>query len=119
MKMTADTIYDSFSECPIAPLDDLPTIYYLSTMGAYLNGETSNIQSDFSNGHLGHMVIMAASAIFVLQCPEVYVLPENPDPIAVILQSATCPQISVLKTNHDELLRIWPLHNAVEKVCKK
>ena len=56
MKMTSDTIYSSFSECPIAPLEGLPTIDYLSTMGAYLNSESSNIQSNLGNGILGHMV---------------------------------------------------------------
>jgi len=117
--MTADTIYSSFSECPIAPLEGLPTIDYLSTMGAYLNGESSNIQSDLGNGSLGHMVITAVPAVFALQCPGGYVLPVNPGPLAVIPAGATGPQISVLKTNHDEQLRIWRLHNAVEKACKK
>ena len=119
MKMTADMIYSSFSECPLAPLDTLPSIDYLSKMGAYLNGETSNIQSDLGNGNLGHMVITAVPAVFALQCPEGYILPANPGPFAVIPAGSTGPQISPLKTTHDEQLRIWRLHNAVEKACKK
>ena len=117
--MTVNTIYNSFSEGSIVPLDGLPTINYLSTMGAYLNSETSNIQSDLVNGNLKHLVIRAVPVVFALQCPEGFILPENPGPIAVIPQSVTGPQLSVLKTNHDKLLCIWRLHNAVEKACKK
>ena len=119
MKMTVDTIYNSFSEYPITPLKGLPTIDYLRTMVVYLNEETSNIQSKLGNGNLGHMVITAVPAVFSLQCSEGYVLLENLGPIAVIPQSTTGPKISVLKTNHAKLLRIWRLHNAVEKSCKK
>ena len=88
-------------------------------MGAYLSGETSNIQSNLVNGNLGHMVIIAVPAVFSLQCSQSYLLPVNSGPIAVIPQSVTGPQIIVLKTNHDKLLRIWRLHNAVGKACKK
>lgn len=117
--MTADTIYSSFSEFPITPLEGLPTIDYLSTIGVYLNGEASYIQSNLGNGSLGHMVITAVPAVFALQCPGGYILPVNPGPLAVIPVCATGPQISVLKTNHDEQLRILRLHNAVRKACKK
>ena len=119
MKMIANTIYNSFPERLIVPLDGLPIIDYLLTMGAYLNGETSYIQNNLGNENLGHMASTAVPAVFSLQCPEGYVLQGNPRPIAVIPQSATCPQISVLKTNHDGFLRIWRLHNEVEKSCKK
>ena len=101
-----DTIYNLFSEYPITPLEGLPTINYLLTMGAYLNSETSNIQSDLEKGNIGYMVITAVPAVFSLQCSEGYVLPVNPEPIAVIPQITTGPQISVLKTNHDKILRI-------------
>ena len=119
MTITADRLYSSFSECPLTPLQGLPTIDYLSTMGAYLNGETSNIQSDLGNGQLGHMVITAVPAVFALQCPGGYGLPTNPGPIPVIPPGATGSQISALKTNHDELICIRRLHNAVKKSCKK
>jgi len=119
MKMAADTTYNSFSECPIAPLEGLPSIDYLSTMGTYLNGKSSNIQSDLGNGNLGHMVSTAVQAVFTLQCPVGYVLPVNPRPLAVIPPVSIGPHISVLQTNHDEQLRIWRLHNAGGKACKK
>ena len=66
MKITVKTIYKSFSECPIDPFEDLPTINYLSTMGAYLNSKTSNIQNNLGNGNLGHIVITAVPAVFAL-----------------------------------------------------
>ena len=65
------------------------------------------------------MVITAAPEVFALQCPVGYVLSVNPGLVAVIPPGATCPKISALKANYDELLRIWRLHNAVEKSCKK
>ena len=119
MMITSDRLYSLFSECPLAPLQGLPKIDYLSTMGAYLNGETSNIQSDLGNGQLGHMVITAVPAVFALQCPGGYGLPTNPGPIPNIPPGATGPQIGALETNHDELICIWRLHNTVEKACKK
>ena len=117
--MTADMIYNSFSECPIVLLDCFPTTDHLLITCAYLNSETSNIQSNLGNGSLGQMVITAVPAVFSLQRSEGYVLTVNPGHIAAIPQSGTGPQISVLKTNHNELLCIWCLHNAVKKASKK
>ena len=119
MTITADRLYSSFSEFPLTPLQGLPTIDYLSTIRVYLNGETSNIEIDLRNGQLGHMVITAVQAVFALQILEGYGLPTSPGPIPNIPAGATGPQLSALNTNHDELIRIWRLHNAVEKACKK
>ena len=96
MAITADSIYSSFSECPLAPLQGLPTIDYLSTMRAYLNRKISNIQSDLGNETLDHMVITAAPAVFALQCSVVYILSINPGPVAIIPPEATSPQPSAL-----------------------
>ena len=65
------------------------------------------------------MVITAVLAVFALQCPRGYRLPTNPGTIPNIPAGTTCLQISALKSNHDELIRIWRLHNTVGVFCNK
>ena len=65
------------------------------------------------------MVIIATPNGFALQCPDCYLLATNPGPVLEILLETTAFQISTQRENHDEILRIWRLHNVVEKSCRK
>ena len=78
MPTESDSIYDGFTECPLAPLEGLPTYEYLTNLGVYLNFCSSGIHSELGCGTLGYLVLTAQPAVFAVHCATTFVKPSKP-----------------------------------------
>ena len=45
-----DKIFGAFSECPLAPLEDVPTYEYMTNLNVYLNSCLSAVDCTFGCG---------------------------------------------------------------------
>ena len=120
MPSDADTIYDGFTECPLAPLEGEPTYEYLTDLGVYLNACSSGIHSDLGCGTLGYLVLTAQPAVFAVHCATAFVKPIKPGIHPTIPNPAPAAAvISTIVREHKEDMRVWKEYNMTDKACKK
>ena len=115
-----DKIFGAFSECPIAPLEDVPTYEYMTNLNVYRNSCLSALNCTLGCGTLGYMVLTAKLAIFNTHCVTKFITPRNtgihpfmpnPAPTAAIL--------SKLVRTRKHKVRLFNEYHAVDRACKK
>ena len=119
MVNTIETVISSFSECPLPPLEGIPTHDYLTNVNSYLNLCAASVHSKLGNGQLGYLVLMAQPATFALACPVDFIQPINPG--ATLNLPDPVPPAAVIGTltgEHSENLRSYHEYNNVDKACK-
>ena len=73
-----DKIFGAFSECPLAPLEGVPTYEYMTNLNVYLNSCSSAVDCTLGCGTLGYLVLTSQPAIFNTHCATMFVTPKNP-----------------------------------------
>ena len=72
-----DTIFGAFSECPLAPLEGVPTYEYMKNLNVYINSCSSAVDFSLVCGTLGYLVLTAQPAVFNTHCVTKFVVPKN------------------------------------------
>ena len=63
-----DKIFGAFSECPIAPLEGVPTYEYMTNLGVYLNLCSSAVDCTLGCGTLGYLILTTHPNVFNTHC---------------------------------------------------
>ena len=72
-----DKIFGKFSECPLAPLEVVPTYEYMTNLNVYLNSYLSGVDCMLGCGTLGYLVLTAQPAVFNTKCGTEFVTPKK------------------------------------------
>ena len=93
-----DKIFGAFSECPLTPLEGVPTYQYMTNLNVYLNLWSSAVDCTLVCGTLGYLVLTAQPAVFNTHCGTEFITPRNlgicpvmPDPYPT---ATICPNSS-------------------------
>ena len=62
-----DNIFGAFSECPLAPLEGVPTYEYMTNLNIYLNWCSSAVDCTLECGTLGYLILTAQLVVFNTQ----------------------------------------------------
>ena len=73
-----DNIFGAFTECPLAPLEGVPTYEYMTNLNVYLNLCSSAVNCALGCGALGYLVLIAQPAVFNTHCGTAFFPPKNP-----------------------------------------
>ena len=115
-----DKIIGAFLECPLAPLEGVPTYEYMTNLNVYLNSCFSEVNCTLGCGTLGYRVLTAQPAVFNTHCGTEFVTPRNlgihpvmpnPDPTNTIFSE-------LIRTHKNEVCLFNDYHTA-NRACKK
>ena len=73
-----DNIFGEFTECPLAPLEVVPTYEYMTNLNVYLNLCSSAVNCALGCGALGYLVLSAQTALFNTHYGTAFIPPTNP-----------------------------------------
>ena len=115
-----DNIFGAFSECPLAPLEGVPTYEYMTNLNVYLNSCSSVVDFTLGYGTLGYLVLTAQPAVFNTHCVTKFVTPKNPGihPVMPDL-SPTAAILSEIVRTHKHEVHLFNEYHAVYRACKK
>ena len=121
MTSEEDKIFASFPECPLAPLQGVPTYAYMTDVNVYLNACSSSINCSLGCGTLGYLVLTAQPSVFTTHNGNIdFVVPTHPGVHPDIPTPApTAAVINTLTREHKEKLRLFNEYHAVDKACKR
>ena len=103
-----DKIFGAFAECPLAPLEGVPTYEYMTNLNVYLKSFSSAVDCTLGCETLGYLVLTAQPAVFNTHCVTKFVTPKNsgihpvmPDP------DSTAAILSKLVRTHKREVRLF------------
>ena len=73
-----DKILGALSECPLAPLEGVPTYNYMKNLNVYLNSCSSAVFCMLVCNTLGYLVLTAQLAVFNTHYSTAFVTLRNP-----------------------------------------
>ena len=115
-----DKIFGAFLECPIAPLEGVPTYEYMTNLNVYLNSFLSAVYCKLGCGTLVHLVLTAQTAVFNTHCGTEFFTPRNPGIHPVMPNPApTAVIFSELVRRHKHEVLLFKEYHAVNCACKK
>ena len=115
-----DNIFGAFSECPLAPLEGVPTYEYMTNLNVYLNSCSSAVDCTLGCGTLGYLVLTAQPVVFNTHCVTKFVIPKNPGIHPVMPEPApTAAILSELVRTHKHEVRLFNEYHDVDRACKK
>ena len=115
-----DNIFGAFKECPLAPLEGVPTYKYMTNLNVYLNSCLSAVVFTLGCGTLGYLVLTAHPAIFNTHCSTAFCVMTNTGIHPVMPDSTqTAAILSKLVRTHKHEVPIFNEYHAVDCVCKK
>ena len=115
-----DKIFGAFSECPLAPLESVPTYEYMTNLNVYLNSCLSAVDCTFWCGTLGYLILTTQPAVFNTHCGTEFITPRNPDINPVMPDPVpTAAILSELVRTHKHEVRLFNEYRAVDHACKK
>ena len=115
-----DKIFGAFSECPLAPLEGVPTYEYMKNLNVYLNYCSAAVNCMLGCATLGYLVLTARPSVFNTHCDTEFVTPinlgihlvmPNPSPTAAIL--------SEFVRKHKNEVHLFNKNHTVDCACKK
>ena len=68
-----EKIFGAFLECPLAPLEGVPTYEYMTNLNVYLNLCSSEVDCTLGCGTLGYLVLTAQPAVFNTHCGTAFI----------------------------------------------
>ena len=120
MTSEEDKIFGEFLECPLAPLESVPTYEYMKNLNAYLNSCSSVMDCNLGCGKLGYLVLTAQPAVFNTYCGMLFVTARNPGIHPVMPDPAPMTAIlSELVRMHNHHVRLFNEYHTVDRACKK
>ena len=115
-----DKIFGAFLECPLAPLEGIPTYEYMVNLNVYQNFCSSAVYCTLGCGTLGHLFLTAQPAVFNTHCGAEFITPRNPGICPVMPNLApTAAIFSELVRTHKHKVCLFKKYHAVDRVCKK
>ena len=115
-----DKIFGAFLECPLVPLEGVPTYEYTTNLNVYLNLCSSAVDCTLVCGTLGYLILTAQTAVFNTHCGTAFITPRNsgihpvmPDP------APTAAILSELVRTYKHQVRLFNKYHAVDCACKK
>ena len=115
-----DNIFGAFMECPLAPLEGVPTYEYMTNMNVYLNLCPSAANCTIGCGTLGQLVLTARPAVFSTHWVTEFLPPKNTGIHPVIPDPApTADILSELVRTHKHEVRLFNKYHTVNRACKK
>ena len=95
MTTSTETILSTFPECPIAPLEGVPTHTYMTEVNGFLNACAASVHYNIGNGTVGYLVLTAQPASFTIVSPTSFVKPVNP---GVLVLADPAPSAAIIRT---------------------
>ena len=102
MTTFTESILSTFPECPIAPLEGVPTHTYMTEVNGYLNTCVASVHCNLSNGTVGYLVLTAQPASFTIASPTSFVKPVNPGVLVLADPAPTEAVRGTLTRQHTE-----------------
>ena len=78
MTTSTGSILSTFPECPIAPLEGVPTHTFMTEVNGFLNACAVSVHCNIVYGTLGYLVLTAQPDFFTIASPISFVKPVNP-----------------------------------------
>ena len=114
-----DKILGAFSECPLAPLEGVPTYDYTTNLNVYLNSCSSAVDCTLGYGTLGYLGLTAQPTLSSTHCVTPLITPRNTGIHPVIPNPAPTDAIlSKLVRTHKNCVRLFNEYHAVDRACK-
>ena len=115
-----DKIFGAFSECPLAPLEGVPTYEYMTNLNINLNSCSSAVDCTLGCRTLGCLVLTAQPAVFNTHSGTAFVTPRNLGIHPVMPNPApTAAILSELVRTHKHEVRLFNKYHTVDRACKK
>ena len=115
-----DNIFGAFSECPLAPLEGVPTYEYMTNLNVYVKSFLSALDCILGCGTLGYLVLTAQPAMFNIHFVTPFITPRNQGIHPVIPNPApTAAILSKLIRTHKHEVCLFNEYHAVDRSCKK
>ena len=107
-------------ECPIAPLEGVPTYEYMTNLNVYLSSCSSAVDFTLVYGTLGYLVLMAQPAVFNNHFFTKFITPRNPGIHLVMHDPAsTAAILSELVRTHKHEVCLFNEYHTVNRAFKK
>ena len=119
MKTSTETILSTFTECPIAPLEGVPTHTYKTEINGFLNACASSVHYNLGNGTVGYLVLTAQPASLQIALPTSFVKPVNPGVLVLGDPAPSAAVMGSLTRQHTEDTRVFNEYHSVDRACKK
>ena len=107
MTILTETILSTFPECPIAPLEGVPTHTYMMEVNGFLNACTASVHCNLGYGTVGYLVLTAQLASFQIVSPTSFVKPVNPGMLVLGDPAPSAALIRSLTRQHTEDTRVF------------
>ena len=114
-----ELILSAFTECPIAPLEGVPTHTYMTEVNGFLNVCAASVHCNLGNGTVGYLVLTAQPALFKIASPTSFVKPVNPGVLVLADPAPSAAVIGTLTRQQTENMRVFNEYHRVYKACKK
>ena len=115
MTTSKETILSTFAECPIAPLEGVPTHIYMTEVNGFLNACAASVHCNIGNGTVGYLVLTAQPASFQIASLASFVKPVNP---CVLVLGDPVPSTAVIRSltrQHTEYTRVFNKYHSVDR----
>ena len=119
MTTLTETILSTFPECPIAPLEGVPTHTYMAEVNGFLNACAASVHGNLGNGTVGYLVLTEQPASFQIASPTSFVKPFNPGVLVLGDPAPSAAVIGSLTRQHTEDTRVFNEYHSVDRACKK
>ena len=117
MTTSIESILSTFPECPIAPLEGVPTHTFLTEVNVFLNTCAASVHFNIGNGTIGYLVITAQPDSFTIASPTAFVKPINPGELVLAEPAPAAAFIGTLTCKHKEDICVFNEYHSVEKAC--
>ena len=115
-----DNIFGAFTECPLAPLEGVPTYKNMTNLNVYLNLCSSGVNWTLGYGTLGYLVLTEHPAVFSTHCSTDFIPPTNRGIHPVMSDPApTATILSELVRTHKHEVCLSKKYHAVNCACCK
>ena len=113
-----EIFWKSFPNPTTPKIHGMPQYFSIAETHTPLNENTTSVYSSRGNLSLGHYILAASDAEYLLLSGIAFIIPFNPGVHPVVEPGATNAQISHAKREHEESTREFHLLKAVENSLK-
>ena len=119
MTTSTETILSTFPECPITPLEGVPTHTYMTEVNGFLNACAASVHCNLGNGTVGYLVLTAQPASFLIASPTSFVKPLNPGVLVLGDPTPSAAVIGTLTRQYTEDIQMFNEYHSANRACKK
>ena len=119
MTTSTEAILSTFPECPIAPIEGVPTHTYMTDVNGFLNACAASVHCNMGNGTVGYLVLTAQPVSFLITSPTSFVKPVNPCVLVLGDPAPSAAVIGSLTRQHTEDTRVFNEYHSIDRACKK